>query len=39
MHTGVSLGSLIKEKPLTKSRHGWEDNIKMDLQELGEVMD
>jgi hypothetical protein len=38
MHTGVLWRSLIK-KTLVKSRHKWEDNIKMDLQELDEVMD
>jgi hypothetical protein len=26
------------KKTLVKSRHRWEDNIKMDLQELVEVM-
>jgi hypothetical protein len=38
MHVGVLWRTLIK-KPLVKSRHRWEDNFKMDLQELDEVME
>jgi hypothetical protein len=37
-HRGF-VGKSDKKKPLVKYRHGWEDNIKMDLQELGKVMD
>jgi hypothetical protein len=31
----VLVGKLEGKKPLGRPRHGWEDNIKMDLQEVG----
>ena len=29
------MGELEGKRPLKRHRHGWEDNIKMDLQEVG----
>jgi hypothetical protein len=29
------VGSPEEKRPLARPRHGWEDNIKMDLQEVG----
>ena len=34
MYTYFWWGNL-REKPLGRTRHKWEDNIKMDLQEMG----
>ena len=34
MCTGFWWGNL-RERPLGRPRHRWEDNIKMDLQEVG----
>ena len=31
----VSVGKPERKRPLWKPRHRWEDNIKMDLQEVG----
>ena len=31
----VLWGKLERKKPLLKSRHRWEDNIKIDLKEIG----
>jgi hypothetical protein len=31
----VFVGKPEGKKPLRRPRHGWEDNIKMDLQEVG----
>jgi hypothetical protein len=31
----VLVGKPEGKRPLGRSRHGWEDNIKMDLQQLG----
>ena len=31
----VLVGQLEGERPLGRPRHRWEDNIKMDLQEVG----
>jgi hypothetical protein len=31
----VLVGKPKGERPLGRPRHGWEDNIKMDLQEVG----
>ena len=33
----VLVGKLEEERPLGRPRSRWEDNIKMDLQEVGEV--
>jgi len=32
---GVLVGKLEGKRPLGRPRHRWEDNIKMDLQEVG----
>ena len=32
---GVLVGKLDGKRPLGKPRRSWEDNIKMDLQEVG----
>jgi len=32
---GVLVGKRVGKKPLRRPRRGWEDNIKMDLQEAG----
>jgi len=32
---GVSVGKYEGKRPLGRPRHRWEDNIKMDLQEVG----
>jgi hypothetical protein len=29
------MGKREGRRPLRRSRHGWEDNIKMDLEEMG----
>ena len=34
VHTGLA-GSLEEKRPLGRPRHRWEDNIKMDFQEVG----
>jgi hypothetical protein len=34
VHTGFWVGTPWGKKPLLKPRHRWEDNIKMDLQEV-----
>ena len=31
----VFVGKVEEMRPLGRSRHSWEDNIKMDLQEVG----
>jgi hypothetical protein len=31
----VTVGKLEEKRPLGRHRHTWEDNIKMDLQEVG----
>jgi len=31
----VLVGKLEEKRPLERPRHKWEDNIKMDLQEVG----
>ena len=31
----VLVGKLEEKRPLGRSRRGWEDNIKMDLREMG----
>jgi len=31
----VLVGKLEGKRPMRRSRHRWEDNIKMDLQEVG----
>jgi hypothetical protein len=31
----VSVGKLEGKRPLRRPRHSWEDNIKMDVQEVG----
>jgi hypothetical protein len=33
--TGFSWGTLKRKRPLGRHRRRWEDNIKMDLQEVG----
>ena len=35
MHTGFWWGNLEGKRPLVRPRHRWEDNIEMDLQEVG----
>jgi len=36
----ILVGKPVGKRPLVRPRHKWEDNIKMDLQELGyESMD
>ena len=35
VHTGVLVGKPDGRRPLGRSRHRWEDNIKMDLTEVG----
>ena len=32
---GFCLGNLRGKRPLGRLRHRWEDNVKMDLQEVG----
>ena len=32
---GVLVGKPKKKRPLGRPRHRWEDNIKMDIQEIG----
>jgi hypothetical protein len=32
---GVFVGNSVARRPLTRPRRGWENNIKMDLQEIG----
>jgi hypothetical protein len=34
VHSGVVMGILEGKRPLEKPRRRWEDNIKMDLQEV-----
>jgi hypothetical protein len=34
-YTGFWVGKSDGKRPLRRSRHRWEDNIKMDLQEVG----
>ena len=34
MYTGVWLGKPEVKRPLGRTRHRWEDNIKIDLQEV-----
>jgi hypothetical protein len=31
----VFMGKPVEKRPLGRPRHGWEDNTKMDLQEVG----
>jgi hypothetical protein len=31
----VLVGKPVRKRPLGRPRRGWEDNIKMDLQEVG----
>jgi len=35
MYTGLWLGNLKDKRQLARSRSKWEDNIKMDFQEVG----
>ena len=35
VHNGIWWGNLWGKRPLGTSRRRWEDNIKMDLQEVG----
>ena len=35
MQTGFRLEKPKRKRPLGRPRHKWEDNIKMDLQEVG----
>ena len=35
VHTGIWLGNLIERDNLDRPRYRWEDNIKMDFQEVG----
>jgi hypothetical protein len=35
----VLVGKSVGKRPLGRHRHRWKDNIKMDLQEVGEVME
>jgi hypothetical protein len=35
MHIGFWLESLREKRPLGRPRHRWEDNIRMDLREIG----
>jgi hypothetical protein len=34
VHTGIWWGEPVGKRPLGRTRRGWEDNIKMDLQEV-----
>jgi hypothetical protein len=34
----VLVGKSVGKTPLGRSRHRWEDNIKIDVQEVGRVM-
>ena len=35
MHTGFWWGKIEGKRPLARPRRRWEDNIKLDLQEVG----
>jgi hypothetical protein len=39
MYRGVLVGKPEVKRPLGRPRRRWEDNIKMDLQEVGRGMD
>jgi hypothetical protein len=32
---GVLVGRAVRKRPLGRLRHRWEDNIKMDLRDIG----
>jgi hypothetical protein len=32
---GILVGAAVGKRPLGRSRHGWVDNIKIDLREIG----
>jgi len=34
-HTGFWWGKTVRKRPLERSRPRWEDNIKLDLKEMG----